>query len=69
MHPIVDTVFDRILDIVYELNRRKNICIFGNGITIPIILRKEIPGNNDLFKVTSAKKYCYQIKRKFHLKN
>ena len=50
---------------VYELNGRKNICIFGNIITLQIILRNEIPGNNSLFKVASTKKkYGYQIKKK-----
>ena len=44
---------------VYQLNGRKNICIFGNVITIQIILRNEIPGNKDLLKV----KYGYQIKK------
>ena len=39
---------------VYELNRRKNIYIFGNVITMQIILTNKIPGNNDLFKVTST---------------
>ena len=39
---------------VYELNGRKNICIIGNVITLQIILRNEIPGNNNLFKVTST---------------
>ena len=39
---------------VYELNGRKNICIFGNVIILKIILRNEIPGNNGLFKVTST---------------
>ena len=38
----------------YELNGRKNIYIFGNVITLQIILRNEIPGSNGLFKVTSA---------------
>ena len=36
---------------VYELSGRKNIFKFGN--VIQIILRKEIPGNNGLLKVTS----------------
>ena len=39
---------------VYELNGRKNICIIGNVITLQIILRNKIPGNNNLFKVTST---------------
>ena len=39
---------------VYELNGRKNICIIGNVITLQIILRNEIPGNNNLLKVTST---------------
>ena len=37
------------------VNRKKNICIFGNVITLQIILRNEIPGNNNLFKVTDTK--------------
>ena len=51
----------------YELNGRKNICIFGNVTTLQIILRNEILGNNDLFKVTCSNAktmYGYQIKRK-----
>ena len=47
-------MFDRILDIVYELNVRKTIFVFGKVITIQIILRNEIPGNKDLLKVTVA---------------
>ena len=47
-------MFDRNLDMVYELNRRKNISIIGNVITLQIILRNEILGNNNLFKVTST---------------
>ena len=47
-------IFDRTLDVAYELNRRKNICIFGNVITLHIILRNEVLGNNGLFKVTST---------------
>ena len=42
------------LDMVYELNGRKNICIVGNVITLQIILRNIILGNNNLFKVTST---------------
>ena len=38
----------------YELNGGKIICIFGNVITLKIILRNEIPGNNGFFKVTST---------------
>ena len=38
----------------YELNGRKIICILGNVITLQIILRNEIPGNNGLFKVKST---------------
>ena len=37
-----------------RVNGKKIICIFGNIITLKIILRNEIPGNNDLFKVTST---------------
>ena len=47
-------MFDRISGMVYELNGRKNICIFGNVITLQIILRNKIPGHNDSFKVTST---------------
>ena len=32
---------------IYELNGRKNICVIGNVIT-EIILRNEVPGNNNL---------------------
>ena len=39
---------------VYELNRRKIICIFGNVITLKIILKNEIPANNGLLKVTNT---------------
>ena len=39
---------------VYELNGRKNIFIFGNLITLQINLRNEIPGNNNLFEVAST---------------
>ena len=39
---------------VYELNGRKNICMIGNVITLQIILRNEIPGNKNLFKVSST---------------
>ena len=45
---------DRNLDMVYELNRRKNICIIGNVITLQVILRIESPGNSNLFKITST---------------
>ena len=41
----------------YKFNGRENIfieCIFLNVITLQIILRNEIPGNNDLFKVIST---------------
>ena len=37
---------------VCPLNGKKNIYIFGNVTTIQIVLKNEIPGNNDLFKVT-----------------
>ena len=47
-------LFDRTLDMAYELNRRKNVCIFGNVIALYIILRNEILGNNGLFKVRST---------------
>ena len=39
---------------VYELNGRKNIYIFEYVIVLQIILRNKIPGDNGLFKVTSA---------------
>ena len=39
---------------VYELNGRKIIRIFGNKITLQIILRNEIRGDNGLFKVTNT---------------
>ena len=39
---------------VNELNGRKNICITGNVITLQIILRNKILGNNNFFKVTST---------------
>ena len=48
------SVIDKILDMVYELNGRKNICIFENVITLQIIIRNEIHGNNDLLKLTST---------------
>ena len=40
---------------VYELNGRKNICIIGNVITLQILVRNEIPGNNHLFRVPKIK--------------
>ena len=48
-------MFDRNLDIVYELNGRKNICIIENVITLQILVRNEIPGNNNLFRVPKIK--------------
>ena len=39
---------------VYELMVKKNTCMFGNILTLQIILRNEIPANNGLFKVTST---------------
>ena len=33
---------------VYELNGRENICIIGKVLTLQIILRNEITGNNKL---------------------
>ena len=39
---------------LFELNGRKNICIIGNVIILQIILRNEILGNNNLFKVTGT---------------
>ena len=47
-------LFDRTLDMAYELNGRKNVCIFGNVIALHIILRNETLGNNGLFNVTST---------------
>ena len=38
----------------YELNRRKNICVIGSVITLQIIVRNDIAGNNDLFQVIST---------------
>ena len=38
----------------YELDGRKNICIFGNVITLEIIVRKETPGSKGLLKVTNT---------------
>ena len=70
---------DRNLDMVYELNRRKNICIIGNVITLQINLRNEIPGNNNLFKVTRTYNKVWRVcfkrnsklkkKKKIHFKN
>ena len=55
---------------VYELNGRKNVCIFENVITLQIILRNEIPGNNGLFQLQVPKiKYSYQIKKKVPFEN
>ena len=42
------------MDMGYELNGKKNICIIGNLLTSQIILRNQIPGNNNFFKVTRA---------------
>ena len=39
---------------IYELDERKDICVFGNVITLLTIPRNKIPGNNNLFKVTST---------------
>ena len=38
----------------YELNGKKNICIFEDVLTLQIILKNEIPGSNLLLKVTST---------------
>ena len=49
---------------LYESNGSKNICIIRNVITLQIILKNEILGNNNLFKVTSTYdiiKYGYNI--------
>ena len=51
---------------VYKFKGRKNICTFGNVITLQIILRNEIPGNEitACSKVQVPKiKYGYQIKK------
>ena len=45
--------FDRILDTVYVLNGKINLCIFGNVVTLQIIQRNKILGNNGLIKVAS----------------
>ena len=47
-------IFDRILNMAYELSGRKRFSIFRNVITLQIILRNEIPENNGLFKVTGT---------------
>ena len=39
-------IFDRILDMVYELNGRKNICIFENVTTLQKFLRIDTSGQN-----------------------
>ena len=39
---------------VYELNERKNIYIIENLITLQIILRNEIPGNDNSLNVAST---------------
>ena len=44
----------RNLDMVYELNERKNIYIIENLITLQIILRNEIPGNDNSLNVAST---------------
>ena len=38
---------------VYQLNKKKNICIIGNIITLQNNSKKQIPGNNNFLKVTS----------------
>ena len=38
----------------YELDGRKNICIFGNVIALEIIVRKETPRSKGLLKVTNT---------------
>ena len=48
---------------VFKLNGRKNISIFGNVITLQRTLRNEFLGNNNLLKVPKIK-YGYQIKIK-----
>ena len=51
---------------VYELNGRKNICIIGNVITLQIILRNEIPANNNKAWIVFVLK---EIKKRLHFKN
>ena len=50
---------------VRELNGNKYICIYGNVTTTQLTLRNKIPGNNDLFKVTTTSEYGYQINKSF----
>ena len=45
--------FDRILDTVYVLNGKINLCIFGNVVTLQMVQRNKILGNNGLIKVAS----------------
>ena len=50
---------------VYELNGRKIICIFGNALTLKIILRNEIREITPCSKLQVPKiKYGYQINKK-----
>ena len=50
---------------VYELNGRKNICIFGKVITLQIILKNENQGEMTCSKLQVPKlKYGYQIIKK-----
>ena len=54
----------------YELNRKKNICIFGDVLTLQIILKNEIPGSNLLLKVTSTYKvWLPSLLKEFNFKN
>ena len=51
---------------VYESNERKNICIFGNVITLQIILKNENQGKMTCSKLQVLKiKYGYQIIKNF----
>ena len=45
----------------FALNGRKNIYILGNLIALQVFLRNEIPGNNNLLKVTSTYKRVWLI--------
>ena len=52
-------IFDRTLDMVYELKGRKYICIFENIKTLQIILSNQIPACSKL-QVPKVK-HDYQI--------
>ena len=49
---------------VYQLHGRKNIYIIRNVITLQIIPRYKIPGNNNFFKVKSMVNFCFEGNRK-----